>query len=248
MPSWLITGSSRGVGLALAQALLQNPSNFVIATARNLDVAGLKALASKYPKDRLQLLRLDVANTANVQEVVAQVSSLLPNGLDYLVNNAGVHPQPITKFEDIDLELFQEELEFDTIVPLRLTRALLPAIKKSKEKKILFITSAMGSFARTTPLINQCNAYSVGKTALNMLAHKWAASLKYEGVIVAAVHPGWVKTDIGDALLVWMSDNAPNVKQIEPAASGQGIVKVAEGLTLDKTGEFWNFDGTMIPW
>lgn len=73
----------------------------MIATARNLDVSGLKELASQYPKDRLQLVRLDVANSVSVVEAVGMVTSLVPNGLDYLVNNAGVHPQPLTKFEDM---------------------------------------------------------------------------------------------------------------------------------------------------
>ena len=108
-----------------------------------------------------------------------------------------------------DYALFRDELEFSTVVPLRLSRLLLPLTRKSKEKKVIFITSAMGSFERTYPLVDQCNAYSVAKAALNMyvsqrpkglhflhltwynrLAHKWAASLKLEGVTVAIVHPG----------------------------------------------------------
>lgn len=67
-----------------------------------------------------------------------------------------------------DYQLFQEEIQFNTVVPVRLTRLLLPLIEKSKEKKVIFITSAMGSFERTYPLVDQCNAYSVGKAALNM--------------------------------------------------------------------------------
>ena len=70
-----------------------------------------------------------------------------------------------------DLDPFQEEILFNTVVPIRLTRAFLPLIKKSKVKKVIFVTSALGSFERTWPLVNECNAYSVGKAALNMCVH-----------------------------------------------------------------------------
>jgi len=248
MPSWLITGSSRGVGLGIVKNLLEKDvSNFVIATARNLAVPALKDLASKYPKERLQLVHLDVADATSVEKAVEIVTPLLPGGLDYLINNAAIHPQPLVKFEDLDYQLFEEEMLFNTVIPVRVTRLLLPLVKKSKEKKVLFITSAMGSFELTYPMVNQCNAYSTGKAALNMVAHKWAASLKYEGVSMASVHPGWVNTEIGDPIKEWMTKNAPDVPQIEPEESGAGIVRVAEQLTVEKTGSFLNYTGKALP-
>jgi len=60
--------------------------------------------------------------------------------------------------------------------------------------------------------------------------------------------PGWVKTEIGDALLEWMGKNAPQVSQLEVEESAVGVVKVAEAVTLEKTAEFWNYDGTTLPW
>lgn len=62
------------------------------------------------------------------------------------------------------------------------------------------------------------------------------------------LRPGWVKTEIGDALLEWMGKNAPQVPQLEVGESAAGVVKVAEILTLEKTAEFWNYDGTTLPW
>jgi len=70
-----------------------------------------------------------------------------------------------------DLDTFQEEILFNTVVPIRLTRVFLPLIKKSKEKKVIFVTSALGSFERTWPLVNECYSYSVGKAALNMCVY-----------------------------------------------------------------------------
>ena len=94
-----------------------------------------------------------------------------------------------------DLDTFHEEIFFNTVAPIRLTRAFLPLIKKSKEKKVIFVTSAMGSFVRTWPLVNECNAYSVGKAALNMSVHFIGSALTphsfsiYKGFHANGVHP-----------------------------------------------------------
>lgn len=238
------------MGLGIVQYLLKNEGNVVIATARSIDGQAFKDLELKYPKTRFQLVQLDITDPESVANAVSLLttSPLLADGLDYLVNNAGIHPQPFATFETLDLEAFQEEVLFNTVVPVRLTRAFLPLIKKSREKKVIFVTSAMGSFERTWPLVNECNSYSVGKAALNMVARKWGASLKYDGISVAAIHPGWVKTEIGDALLQWMDKNAPQVSQLGVEESAAGVVKVSEALVLEKTGEFWNYDGTTLPW
>lgn len=73
--------------------------NFVIATARDTTAPSLIDLAARYPKERLRLVKLDVTNPENVQKAVTEATELLPEGLDYLVHNAGI--QPTTKFEDM---------------------------------------------------------------------------------------------------------------------------------------------------
>ena len=73
---------------------LKDPSSFVIATARNTSAPELTKLASKFSKDRLALVQLDVVNPKSVASAVAETEKLLPNGLDYLINNAGVNGQP----------------------------------------------------------------------------------------------------------------------------------------------------------
>ncbi|KAF8154558.1 hypothetical protein B0H34DRAFT_660182 [Crassisporium funariophilum] len=248
MPSWLVTGASRGIGLGIVRALLKNESNFVIATARNPDIPAFQSLSSDYPKHRFLAVCLDVKDPASISSAVAEVSPHLASGLDYIVNNAGIHPQPQARFEDLDLDVFAEELTFSTVVVLRVTRAFLPLIKQSTEKKIIFITSVLASSQISYMMVNQCNAYSVSKAALNMIARKWGASLKNEGVITATIHPGWVRTEIGDTITDWMTTYASHVPHLEPEVSGAGVVKVAEGLTLDKTASYWNWDGTSIPW
>ncbi|KAF8192916.1 hypothetical protein BJ912DRAFT_1093720 [Pholiota molesta] len=200
MPFWLITGSNRGIGYGLVENLLKKENTFVIAAARNANAPSLTDLASKHP-DTLKVVELDITSQESVDKAVAIVTPLLLNGLDYLINNAGANPQPTVKFDDLDLDLFAEEIGFNTTAPLRVSRA-----------------------------------YSVAKAALNMLAHKWAATLKYEGVITAAVHPGWTQTPLGEGINEWMEKYAAHVRHFTPGESADNVVKVSEALTLEKTG------------
>ncbi|KAF8182633.1 hypothetical protein BJ912DRAFT_977346 [Pholiota molesta] len=240
MPSWLITGANRGIGYSTVENLVKDESNFVIATARN-------ALAAKHP-EHLKLVELDISSQESVDKAVETVTPLLPNGLDYLVNNAGKNPQPTTSFEELDLDDFADEITFSTVAPLRVSRAFLPLIKKSELKRIIFISSVLASSHITFLMAGQFNAYSVAKAALNMLAHKWAATLKYDGVTTAAIHPGWSQTALGEGINDWMAKYAPDVPHFSPEAAAANVVKISQALTLEKTGAFWHFDGTNLPW
>lgn len=80
-----------------------------------------------------------------------------------------------------------------------------------------------------------------------MLARKWGAVLKHEGVTVALVHPGWVQTDLGDEIKEWMETYAKNSPQITTAQSSAGILAVAKKVTIDSTASFYNYDGSKLP-
>jgi NAD(P)-dependent dehydrogenase (short-subunit alcohol dehydrogenase family) len=120
MPSYLITGASRGLGLAFATELvrcpqqkkpvqslihvtsqLKNPENHVIATARSTAVKGLIELVNSSPKGKIDLVKLDVLDAVSIKEAVTEVSKLLPNGLDIFVSNAGASLQPLVPFEKV---------------------------------------------------------------------------------------------------------------------------------------------------
>ncbi|KAF9475581.1 NAD(P)-binding protein, partial [Pholiota conissans] len=247
MPSWLITGANRGIGFSTVELLLQDEANFVIATARNISGPELKTLAAKNP-EHLKLIQLDITSQESVDSAVEAATALLPNGLDYLVNNAGKNPQPTTSFENLNLDEFADEMTFSTVAPLRVSRAFLPLVKKSELKRIIFISSVLASSHITFLMAGQFNAYSVAKAGLNMLAHKWAATLKYDGVTTAAIHPGWSQTDLGEGINEWMAKYAPQVPHFPPEAAAENVVKISKALTLENTGAFWHFDGTNLPW
>jgi NAD(P)-dependent dehydrogenase (short-subunit alcohol dehydrogenase family) len=232
----------------MVSELLQDPQNFVIATARAPSASsGLQALTKQYDSSRLHILTLDVTSPSSISSAASDASSVLPNGLDNLIANAGINHQSTASFDSLDLDLFREEFEMNTISIINLLRSFLPLIRKSSTKKITILTSQLGSVEIGFKLPGLANAYSISKAALNMLARKWAAVLKMEGVTMFLVHPGWVETDIGNEIEGWMSKYAPQAKKLSTEASAKGVVKVAGGVTLEDAGNFYNVDGTNIP-
>ncbi|KAF8884422.1 hypothetical protein CPB84DRAFT_1685889, partial [Gymnopilus junonius] len=219
---------------------LKNKANFVIATTRS-DSTDLYSLASK--NKNLKVINLETTNQASVDGAVAAATPFLPNGLDYLVNNAGKNPQPMIEFKELDLDLFSEEMIFNTVAPLRVSRAFLALVKKSEAKKIIFISSVLASSQITFMMVDQFNAYTVANAALNALAHKWGASLKREGVSTAAIHPGkrislslqisrtlptgWTQTELGDPLKEWMSKYAPPRTHLTTDEAGNVVIKIS---------------------
>ncbi|KAK3318686.1 putative short-chain dehydrogenases/reductase [Apodospora peruviana] len=250
MPSFLITGSSRGLGLTLVTELLKDPENKVIATARNTKAAeGLQTLAAKFPPDRLVLVDLDVSSQTSIEAAAAEVSRILPDGLDNLINNAGVNDQALVPFEQVDLEAFRKEIDFTLVGTILVLRAFLPLVRKSRTKKVLQLSSVLGSIEQAAWTPGLTPTYSVAKAALNMLIRKWGASLKSEAIITLLIHPGWIKaTDIGYAIAPYMEKYVPNLKSISPEEAAAGVVQVLNDATLDVTGSFFNYDGTTIPW
>lgn len=106
MPSYLITGSSRGLGLSIVRELLKTPDNLVIATARNTaKSAGLQDLVAsqRYPADRLALVDLDVTDESSIAAAVEQISRILPpgEGLDHLISNAGINELALIPFDEV---------------------------------------------------------------------------------------------------------------------------------------------------
>ncbi|KAF8885513.1 hypothetical protein BD779DRAFT_1533550 [Infundibulicybe gibba] len=251
MPSYFITGSSRGIGFAIVEELLKDKNNFVIASARNPKTAtGLQDLTKKFPKEQLAIVQFDITDHESIKRGAAEATALCPNGLDCLVNNAGVNHQPTASFEKMDVELFDAEMRHNTVAPIQIGNAFLPLIRRSKEKKLVFVSSELGSLKLGGDFAGLANAYSVSKASLNMLARKWGATLKKEGITTVLLHPGWVHTDIGDGINDWIKEFAPHMldEKLTTQQSAQGIINVIRAAKLEDATQFWNFDLTFKPW
>lgn len=233
MPSVLITGASRGIGLGLTKAFLAKGWD-VTATCRDPDNAPeLRALSGK-----IHFHPLDVTIHKEIDALAKEIEG---QPIDVLINNAGVLGSD--SFEkggvgqtlgDMDYEGLRHTLEVNTIAPLKVTEALLPNLELGDQKKLITITSRMGSLDE---MGDGFVAYRTSKTAVNAIMRNLSVGLKEKGITVAVLHPGWVKTDMG-------SDEAP----VEIADSVEGLVREIEKLHLEETGCCKDHTGETIPW
>ena len=189
-----ITGADKGLGFSLAKRFLRG--DYRVFAGQYLDGNDLKKLAEQNPQ-RLTMVGLDVTDPGSVQkaaETVLEHSSTL----DILINNAAVYlERPIKNLEELGFgdNHFQKTMDVNAFGPLRVVQQFLPLLEKGERKLIANISSEAGS-------ITDCErtaeyAYCMSKTALNMGSKILQNYLKPRGYKVLAIHPGWMKTDMG---------------------------------------------------
>lgn len=219
MTTILITGVSRGVGRALAEEALSR-GHAVIGTARSESDFG-----DLVGRDGFTPLVLDVTN----RDDLAKAASELDRPVDILINNAGIMGPSGTPLSVDDMDGFLKTLQINALGPLMVTQAFMPAIRESDEGKVLIVSSQMGDLNESAGNI----AYRTSKTAVNKIGRALATELRDDRIAVANLHPGWVRTDMGGSSA-----------DISAEESAKGIIDLAEDLTIEATGRFWNWDGT----
>lgn len=235
--SVLVTGASRGIGLALCRELAAGGWN-VLAGARDPASAhDLQAAARAASMGTISVLRLDVRDDASVRAAAEEASSLV-RALDVLVNNAGVMPEEGNEpIEDLALECFEEAFAVNVVGVARVTRLLLPLLGRARQPRVVNITSLMGSIAGKEDASLYC--YSASKAALNMLTRSMAAELRPRGITVVAVTPGWVRTEMG-------GPKAP----LAVEESARSLAATLGRITEKESGQFLDRDGRagVAPW
>lgn len=227
MATILITGASRGIGLALAETLAARGDR-VIATVR--DPFRLPESLKTTPKERMAVIGMEVTDDRSVARAAAAVQE----PIDVVLNNAGIHGSRDSNALDADLAEMAEVLAVNTIAPLRVARAFLPHLKRSAKPRILTISSQMGALSGSA---QGSVAYRASKAAVNKAMQGLAADLKPAGVVVAVVHPGWVRTDMGGGSA-----------SLSPAESATALARLIDRLSMRDTGQFFRWDGTIHPW
>jgi len=223
--SILITGANRGIGLELARQYSASGWH-VIGTARAPGEA--QELGSL---DNTRVLQLDVTDQESVTRFADELGE---TPIDVLINNAGILPM-MNSVPRIDLDLFSHILAVNTVGPVRVTQAVLPNLRKGHLKKIINVTSNLGSIAENTS--GQFYGYRESKAALNMFTRSLAAELRDEGFICVVLHPGWVQTDMG-------GPQAP----VPVEESAAGLRKVIDTLALEESGTFRTWRGETMDW
>jgi NAD(P)-dependent dehydrogenase (short-subunit alcohol dehydrogenase family) len=228
----VVTGANRGIGLELVRQLRERGDE-VEACARSPKLATeLQALAG----DRVRIHQLDVTDTASVR---ALAESLRDAAIDIVFNVAGVEGGPnqsLAKLaEHLDLEDVASTYEVNSMGPLRVSVALLPHVRRGKAKKLVHITSGMGSISDNTS--GGSYAYRMSKAALNMMSRSLARDLAGDGIASYVINPGWVQTDMGGSRAPTPVDE-----------SVRGILREIDRATLDDSGEFLNWKGNRYAW
>jgi len=230
MPTVLITGANRGIGLELTRCYAAR-GDTVIACCRSPEQADDLRQLKDQTNDCVIIHQLDVTDDNSIAALKASLGSM---AIDILVNNAGIIGPEKQSTREMDFDGFLHTLNVNTVSPLRMLQAFLGPLTASDAPKAITISSYMGSF---TSLATDRIAYRTSKAAVNRVMCAAAQDLKSDNIIIALIHPGWVKTDMGGS-------NA----DITSPQSAAGIVEVIDSLNIDKTGGFFAWDGSEIQW
>lgn len=236
-PTILLTGSNRGVGLALATEYAAQGWN-VIATCRTpAKATELKALATANPKVIIE--QLDVTDVRQIEKLAAKYKGV---PIDVLFNNAGWLGTPIEnqQFGNFDQKLFNDVMNTNVFGPLKLSEAFVANVEASKQKKIIGMTSGLGSLTLMGRM-SRFYFYQTSKAAMNMGMRAMRNDLMGRGIIVALLAPGMVETDM-------LEDSGFTGKALRPAESAASLYKLVADLTLQDKGVPVNVDGKPIPW
>jgi NAD(P)-dependent dehydrogenase (short-subunit alcohol dehydrogenase family) len=225
----LVTGANRGIGQELARQLALR-GDTVVLTARDLTKAERTAAALPGHEGVLAR-RLDVTDPASIAQVAADLDRRCGR-IDVLVNNAAIHYDTWQQASTADLQVVREALEVNLVGPWQTSLILLPLLRVSGHGRIVNVSSEAGSLASMN---GRTPAYNVSKAALNALTRMLASDLRRDRILVNAVCPGWVATDMG----------GPGGR---PVAEGAASVLWAVDLPDDgPTGGFYR-DGRPLPW
>ncbi len=229
----LVTGANRGLGLAFVRQLLDRGDHVVAACRQPGKATALNTLAGEFP-GRLHVLPLDVANTKSRAVFVHELPLVLGDDgrIDLLVNNAGVLHSG-ERFAHVDPLILEDSFRTNAIGPFLLVQALAPSLADGA--RIANLSSEMGSIGTRNEF--RSPSYCSSKSAQNMLTVQLAHALRARGIIVLALHPGWVQTDMGGASATLDSNDAV-----------RGLLQVINAATLEDSGRFMDWRGEPLPW
>jgi len=235
-PTVLITGSNRGIGLALARHYAAGGWN-VIASCRSPQRADkLTALAENDPKVVVE--QLDVTDYSRIDELAAEYSG---QPIDLLINNAAILGDLASqKVGGLDHALFQRVMDVNVFGPMRMSEAFADHVAASGQKKIVALTSGLGSLT----LMGKMSGfyyYRISKAGLNMAMRALRTDLANRDIVVGIVAPGMVQTQM-------LEDSGYRGKALSPEESARGLAGIIAGLTADDPGLPINVDGKTIPW
>jgi len=231
MPSALITGVNRGLGLEFATQYLADGWQVYAACRDPVSASELRRLAED-SGETLRILAMDVTDPASIKAAAEELDG---QTIDLLLNNAGIIGPRGQTIGNIDYEAWAKVIDVNTMGPTRVSEAFVDHVARSDRKLIVTLTSGMGSLADNTS--GGSIAYRSSKAAVNMVMRSLAIDLAPRGLTCVVVNPGWVQTDMGGA-------NAT----LTPVESVTALRRLIDTLGPAQSGKFFNYDGREYAW
>lgn len=246
---YFITGGNRGIGFELVKRLSENENNIIITSARNIEQSADLSQVNK-KRTNVHVVKLDVASKTSVFEAAGEVSKIADK-VDVLISNAGVS-EAFGTVLDTDEDDWSTHWKTNVLGPVLLYQAFYPLLAKGDAKKIIFMSSMLGSIGGFLGL--SVSAYGQSKAAMNYTTKEISTEVAEKGFTVVAVHPGLVSTDTGSRGFSTILAANPHLKDmmdnstITPETCATTLVDTFAKLTPESNGKFINNDGTELPW
>ena len=226
----LVTGANRGLGLEFVKQYAEDGA-MVFACCRDPGSAKALRRISDEAGGKVSFHALEVTDAKSVG---ALGKAFTDEPIDVVINNAGIYGPANQSADDMDFDGWAKTFAVNTLAPLRVAQAFHASLKKGRGKKLVTITSRMGS---TRENGGGYLAYRSSKAAVNNAMRGVSLGWKDDGIIVTLLHPGWVKTDMGGR-------NA----DLEPHESVAGMRRVIAKLSASDSGRFLDYRGEELPW
>jgi NAD(P)-dependent dehydrogenase (short-subunit alcohol dehydrogenase family) len=223
----LVTGANRGIGHELVRQLVERGDDVDAVSRTPQEIV----YEDKAADSRIRLFRCDIADDASVRALAAELGDA---AIDMVINNAGVGGGNRQSLRDLDFAEALRTYNVDALGALRVSLALLPHVRRGQVKKLVHVTSGLGSIGDNKS--GGHYAYRMAKAALNMMAKNLAMDLRGDGITSIVINPGWVQTDMGGSHAA-----------ITPSESVRGMLRVIESATLAESGEFLDWKGGRYP-
>jgi NAD(P)-dependent dehydrogenase (short-subunit alcohol dehydrogenase family) len=248
MPTALVTGANRGLGLAFVKQL-DKLGWRVFACCRNPSSAGELMALSETSGGRVEIKQLDIGQFEQSDRLAGELAG---EPIDLLLNNAGIiggsgvtfseeSRGTMQKFGELDFDEWMNVFKVNVVGTAKLTEALIDNIASSQQKTVVIMSSIMGSITANEegnfPPPGGIYLYRTSKAAMNMLSRNMAADLKERGVKVVALNPGWVKTDMGGSDAIFEADDVI-ARLLDMVVHGG----------MEQSGKFISQDGTELSW
>ncbi len=234
VPTVLITGANRGIGLEYVRQYAARGWN-VIGTARKpAEATDLNAMARENP--RITVEQLDVSDLASIDALAKRWEG---KPVDILVNNAGITGTPQDQFfGKLNYPVFDQVFRTNVVGPLKMAEAFAKNLEMSEQKKLVNISSSEGSIGSVPA--GRTFFYRASKAALNMEMKNLAPVIRNKGISLALINPGPVDTD----MMKGMPKSFLRTKEQAVA----DMIRITDRLSVNNTGLFWNYSGEYLPW